>query len=56
MQKTHYFSAAHPHACASLGIILDCPDWLDLYACDQRDVAGLGTLVTQLLEALNQER
>jgi hypothetical protein len=38
------------------GIILDWPDWLDLYARDQRHVPGLETLVAELLEALNQER
>lgn len=40
----------------SFGIILDSPDMLDLYARDQRDVAGFETLVTRLLETLNQER
>ncbi len=38
----------------TFGIILDSPDWLDLYSRDQRDVAGFERLVTQLLEALNQ--
>jgi hypothetical protein len=39
----------------SFAIILDSPDWLDLYARDQRDVPALERLVTQLLEALNCE-
>jgi hypothetical protein len=37
----------------SFAIILDSPDWLDLYARDQRDVPALERLVAQLLEALN---
>jgi hypothetical protein len=40
----------------SFGIILDSPDWLDLYARDQQDVAGFEGLVTRLLEALNHQR
>lgn len=36
------------------GLILDSPDWLDLYANDACDVPALESLVTQVLKALNE--
>lgn len=36
------------------GILLDSPDWLDLLPINPFRVTGFETLVTQLLEALNE--
>jgi hypothetical protein len=39
-----------------LGIILDSPDWLDIYAQDQRDTPAIASLVAELVAALNGGR
>ncbi len=36
-----------------LGLILDSPDWLDLYARDERDKPAMDSFVTLLLDSLN---
>jgi hypothetical protein len=36
-----------------LGVILDTPDWLDLYARDERDRSAMDSFVAQLLSSLN---
>jgi hypothetical protein len=36
-----------------VGLVLEWPDWLDLYAEDQRDTPALASLVAEALVALN---
>ena len=36
-----------------IGLILDSPVWLDLYARDERDKAAMESFITKLLHALN---
>lgn len=37
-----------------LGVILDSPDWLDLYARERKDASAVESFIPKILDALNE--